>query len=63
MAQNASKLLYNTLYSRGSLSHGPVLLYSYTQLYSARVYSRAIHYTAYTLYSPIRRSSARNTVR
>ena len=27
------------------------------QLYSARVYSRAIQYTAYTLYSPIRRPS------
>ena len=27
------------------------------QLYSARVYSRAIQHTAYTLYSPIRRSS------
>ena len=27
------------------------------QLYSARVYSRAIQDTAYTLYSPIRRSS------
>ena len=36
MAQNASKLLYNTLYSRGSLCHGPVLLYSYTQLYIQR---------------------------
>ena len=31
------------------------------QLYSARVYSCAIQHTAYTLYSPIRRSSGAHT--
>ena len=52
------KLLYNS-------RNGPIqltLLVSRMciaiQLYSARVYSRAIQYTAYTLYSPIRRPSA-----
>ena len=44
------------LYSSHSLSHGPVALYSYTaRAYTAGLYR--IQYTAYTLYSPIRRPS------
>ena len=52
MAQNASKLLYNTLYSGRAWSHGPVVLYSYTaRAYTAALYTiQPIHYTA--LYAP-----------
>ena len=52
------------LKSRVTASNGPIQrtrtvprACSAIQLYSARVYSCAIQHTAYTLYSPIRRSS------
>ena len=57
---DASRLLFactvyvTALYSGHALYHGVCIVY---RLYSARVYSRAIQYTAYTLYSPIRRPS------